>query len=704
LKTSIRHITIFISFLFAIPGMSFGQNGDCNTAVSVCNTLYQVTNSPVGTGNIIESAPGTCQTGGEFNSAWYVFTAQDDGPLSFILQPNNNNDDYDWSLFDITDNGCAGINSGASPEISCNSYGMFFGAPGPTGISAAMGGSGNSNGPGDLNGPPFNADVTVASGRVYALVVMNWSGTQNGYALDFTSSGTSIHDTDPPQLVSSGAKWCTGEIELNFNEYVDIEGVVPSNFIISPAGATVTGISTPNNTMQSHTVILQVNNLNAINSGSLTVSLQNQVLPDLCGNAFVFPIQVSNLPEFTATTVIEAACNGFNGSIHVDVNPTGTYEYALNGQPITNFPVNSLMPGNLTLTITDALGCSKTEEIVMPNQIATLSLPADTVLCSMSTVLNAQFNAQQFHWVIQPGLTFQNPMSATSQVTAANPIQYAIQATAQTGTCTVSDIMNVTFNIPPQVNIEIDDVSCYGECNGSIEVTNAAPGNISIWTDEHSIQPGNAPVLSSICAGSFELFISFGVQCTISELVNVNQPGEVIASIEDVLTVVEIDDPQIVLTSNSVNADSLIWIFEGTNNVLSQQSTAEITLPSAPGIYILLLYAYDSNGCVDVLRIPINVVSPLLVYAPNTFTPNQDNINDVFRIYLSDVPLEYELNIYNRYGQAIFSSINPEQVWTGNMQESEYYTCDGVYHWVLKLKAKGEVEAEEYRGYVQLIR
>jgi gliding motility-associated-like protein len=295
-------------------------------------------------------------------------------------------------------------------------------------------------------------------------------------------------------------------------------------------------------------------------------------------------------------------------------------------------------------------------------------------------------------------------MSATSQVTAANPIQYAIQATAQTGTCTVSDIMNVTFNIPPQVNIEIDDVSCYGECNGSIEVTNAAPGNISIWTDEHSIQTGNAPVLSSICAGSFELFISFGAQCTISELVNVNQPSEVIASIEDVLTVVEIDDPQIVLTSNSVNADSLIWIFEGTTNVLSQQSTAEITLPPAPGIYILLLYAYDSNGCVDVLRIPINVVSPLLVYAPNTFTPNQDNINDVFRIYLSDVPLEYELNIYNRYGQAIFSSINPDQVWTGNMQESEYYTRDGVYHWVLKLKAKGEVEAEEYRGYVQLIR
>jgi gliding motility-associated-like protein len=682
----------------------YAQNGDCNTAVSVCNTIYQETNSPVGTGSIIESAPGTCQTGGEFNSAWYVFTAQNDGPLSFILQPNNNNDDYDWSLFDITDNGCTGINSGASPEISCNSFGMFFGAPGPTGISTSMGGSGSSNGPGDTNGPPFNEDLTVATGRVYALVVMNWSGTQNGYALDFSGSGTSIHDTASPQLLSSGAKWCTGEIELHFNEYVDIEGLIPSNFIISPAGATVTGISTPNNSMQSHTVILQVNNFNVINSGNLTIDLQNQTLPDLCGNPFVFPIQVNNLPEFTSTTAIEAACNGFNGSISVSVSPNATYEYSLNGQQIMSFPVNSLMPGNLTLTITDALGCSKTEDIVIPNQIATLTLPSDTVLCSMSTVLTAQYDAQQFHWTLQPGLTFQNPMSATSQVTAVNPIQYTIQATAQTGTCSVSDVINVTFNIPPQVEIELEDVSCYGQCNGSMQVTNAAPGNISIWTSEQTIQTGHAPVLSSVCAGGFELFISFGAQCTFSEMVNVSQPAEVIASIEDVLTVVDIDNPVIVLTSNSDSADSLIWIFEGTSQVLSQQPTAEISLPPVPGTYILLLYAYDSNGCVDVLRIPINVVSPLLVYAPNTFTPNQDNINDVFKIYLSDQPMEYELKIYNRYGQAIFSSYNSDQAWTGNMLDGEYYTRDGVYHWVLKVKARGEVEAQEYRGYVQIVR
>ncbi|HEY8403591.1 MAG TPA: gliding motility-associated C-terminal domain-containing protein [Flavobacteriales bacterium] len=688
----------------AVPFASRAQNGDCSTAISVCNSIYQETNSPVGTGNVYEVAPGSCQTGGEFNSAWYIFTAQEDGPLSFILQPNNNNDDYDWSLFDITDNGCAGINSGASPELSCNSYGILFGVPGPTGISTAMGGSGSSNGPGDFNGPPFNEDVNVSAGRVYALVVMNWSGSTNGYTLDFSVSNTSIYDNTPPQLVSSFVKWCTGEIELHFNEDVDITGLIPGNFIISPGNATVTAISMPNNATHGHTLKLQVSNLNSVNGNALTLTLQNQILGDLCGNPFEFPVQISMVPEFNFTTAIEPACNGFNGSLSVSVTPSAAYEFTVNNQGIVSFPLNNLMPGNLELTITDEVGCTKTAQLTMPNQIATLTLPEDTVLCSMSMVLHAQFEAQQFHWVTQTGLTFQNPQSTTTQVIAASPIQYTIEAVAQTGTCSVSDVVHVTFNLPPVVEIDIDDVQCYGQCNGRIQVTNAEPSNISIWTNEHSIETGNAPILSSVCAGSYELFISFGAQCMFSEMVQVGQPAPVKASIENSYTTVDIREPEITLISNSLNAASVIWMFEGTTTVLSQQTVAQITLPQVPGTYVLLLYAYDSNGCVDVLRIPIEVVSELLVYAPNAFTPNNDNMNDVFRIYLLDEPKEYELTIYNRYGQAIFTAYDPKQVWTGNMHEGDYYTLDGLYQWVLKLKAKGDNEAKVYRGYVNLLR
>jgi hypothetical protein len=96
---------------------------------------------------------------------------QQDGNLSFILDPLNDADDYDWGLFNITTGGCSGLGT-TSPEVECNSYGVF-GSNGPTGISTANGGSGVSNGPGDLNGPAFNADLPVVVGNTYALLILD---------------------------------------------------------------------------------------------------------------------------------------------------------------------------------------------------------------------------------------------------------------------------------------------------------------------------------------------------------------------------------------------------------------------------------------------------------------------------------------------------------------------------------------------------
>ena len=107
---------------------------------------------------------------------------QADGLLSFVLDPLNPIDDYDWGLFNITTGGCDGIGSQIlSPEMGCNSYGVAAPEPnGATGVSTANGGTGNSNGPGNLNGPAFNADLPVLAGEQYALVVMNWTNSLEG--------------------------------------------------------------------------------------------------------------------------------------------------------------------------------------------------------------------------------------------------------------------------------------------------------------------------------------------------------------------------------------------------------------------------------------------------------------------------------------------------------------------------------------------
>ena len=147
----------------------------------LCGDLYQEVNASLNTGDFYEFTGG-CNANLEQSSVWYTFTVQADGLLSFVLDPLNPIDDYDWGLFNITAGGCDGIGSQLlSPEMGCNSYGVAAPEPnGATGISTANGGTGNSNGPGNLNGPAFNADLPVLAGEQYALVVMNWTNSLGG--------------------------------------------------------------------------------------------------------------------------------------------------------------------------------------------------------------------------------------------------------------------------------------------------------------------------------------------------------------------------------------------------------------------------------------------------------------------------------------------------------------------------------------------
>lgn len=85
-----------------------------------------------------------------------------------------------------------------------------------------------------------------------------------------------------------------------------------------------------------------------------------------------------------------------------------------------------------------------------------------------------------------------------------------------------------------------------------------------------------------------------------------------------------------------------------------------------------------------------------VVWIPNAFTPNDDEINDVWNV-MSDYVLEFHLEIYNRWGQCIFETDDATEKWTGENAPS------GVY--VYRLYYQGENKKFEYlKGNVTLIR
>ncbi|MFT4779070.1 MAG: gliding motility-associated-like protein, partial [Flavobacteriales bacterium] len=68
-----------------------------------------------------------------------------------------------------------------------------------------------------------------------------------------------------------------------------------------------------------------------------------------------------------------------------------------------------------------------------------------------------------------------------------------------------------------------------------------------------------------------------------------------------------------------------------------------------------------------------------LIYVPNAFTPDQDGLNEYFAIQSECTFERFNLLIFNRNGEVIFTSSEPETVWDGSNKNGDYFVPDGVY-------------------------
>ncbi|KAA3630902.1 MAG: hypothetical protein DWQ02_17200, partial [Bacteroidetes bacterium] len=184
----------------------------------------------------------------EDNSIWYTFTANTNGNLNFVITPDDLNDDYDWILFDITNATCGDIFNDPSLIVSCNAAGGAgcHGATGATGATPYndQGGGCGTNPPTQFGGfSPFNDEVPMAAGNTYVLMVSNWTGSTNGYTLDFSAStGIGIFDTTPPFVANVDyPDDCTEtEIIVEFSEYIQCATIDESNFTLTGTGGPYT--------------------------------------------------------------------------------------------------------------------------------------------------------------------------------------------------------------------------------------------------------------------------------------------------------------------------------------------------------------------------------------------------------------------------------------------------------------------------------
>jgi gliding motility-associated-like protein len=94
--------------------------------------------------------------------------------------------------------------------------------------------------------------------------------------------------------------------------------------------------------------------------------------------------------------------------------------------------------------------------------------------------------------------------------------------------------------------------------------------------------------------------------------------------------------------------------------------------------------ATNQVGCTTV--VPVKVVihppPPYDIIAPNTFTPNNDGINDNFTVTITGIVTFGSIKIYDRYGQLVFTTKSANESWDGNF--TGHTLATGTYYWVFE--------------------
>lgn len=132
----------------------------------------------------------------------------------------------------------------------------------------------------------------------------------------------------------------------------------------------------------------------------------------------------------------------------------------------------------------------------------------------------------------------------------------------------------------------------------------------------------------------------------------------------------------------------------------------------APGTYEVHVMVVNEFGCSGEAAMEVEVEENLQVFVPNAFTPPtngySDGVNDGWRPEISAPELvdRYWLRVFNRYGQLVWESHDPEEYWIGQAgQQSDHFGMNDAYTWVLRVDSRAQRPAQrEWRGHVTLIR
>ena len=507
----------------------FPPESDCATSHLLCDKSSFPVEKITGAGDDPNEAAGTCLdcqpgTNTESSSTWYKWIARNNGSLTFTLTPDNPDDDLDFALYELPNglNDCSG-----KILLRCMASGENLGQPieqwrnciGPTGLM--IGDGDMEEACGCQNGDNNFADaINMEEGRVYALLINNFSESDDGFTISFGGTGEFVGPTPNAEIVANDGGFCAGtSISLSGASSSFQLGDITDytwSFGSGATPSTSTGVGP-------HTVVYDTPGEKNV---FLTVETDlGCIASDLEEAIVVIEPCCEERNGITADgETTDVVCLGSRGEIDVSatsISPILTYEWSNNE---TTEDIDNLPPDDYQITITNLATCEEvvsfTVDSVAPFEIIT-DIVMPTCDGGVDGAINLNITGDAEPILVDFGQGFDNSFTLEDLSIGTYP-------------ATVQDTNGCTENLMIEVNelqLELDtglitnqSPTCFGFSNGrlAVSITNGQPGYEYDWNDGNGFVPNNN--LNNIPIGNYQLNVIDANRCRGMFEFTVDQP------------------------------------------------------------------------------------------------------------------------------------------------------------------------------------
>lgn len=521
----------------------------------------------------------------------------------------------------------------------------------------------------ELSNDPYGDGVTMAQGCTSAEVTITRSGAliNQPLTIPINVSGTAIEGVDYSSIPNS-VTFAAGQTTLSFtidaldnSTLVGIENLIMEFEIPDPCGQ--------NNFQTIELFISEVNDVEVVIEDEEVLCPEDEVVlsPEVTGGGGGYDYLWST-GETTET---------------ITVNPSSTQNYTVS---VTDNCLNQTDQATSTVTVPvyDDIVLNATDDIVEQCPYVPFTLNVE--------VLGGAGNFS-YVWTVSggPPLSFSN----TIDVAPSETTTYTVEVTDQCGNSETAEVTITILSPPLVLEITPSQEICPGD-SVLIEVTASGGFGDYYYDWPHSGETTSSVWVKPTQTTEYTVIVmddcqTFDVRAT-TEVVVVKPT----ANFRPVTDPMYIDLP-ITFQNLTQNGNTYQWDFGDGNTSTMVHPNNTYT---DPGDYEIMLIATDNKGCIDTAYRVITILNEFYLYVPNAFTPDDDRYNNTFRVSSINV-IEFNIQIFNRWGELLFESDDKNFEWNGT--HNGELVRDGTYVWKIFYRSINDDE-ETITGHVTVLR